>query len=366
MIVLLFWSIGCEYHTHTAFITPHHQVLEAYLSTCFLPSTNPPPPHVLPPPSTIDKQQHLSVIETLPDVDPPAAFGLPANATQLLQLAEGHHLIQSIKQLDSGGRNGVQPAVYGGQQAGSGNTTSNGCPPAVTAFIRMWTATTRSEPELLQLPAHAGTLAQQQHTTSTTKNNPLAVFVAREASIAAQLLTAIQTTVNELQRWSNDSTVTLTPVLAAIVTALAADHVPAAWSTVWDGHGVEHTPGAYCAAFVRRAMGLDQLQALLTGMSGGSAGGKQHPTVDMSLLFAPGALLAALRQDAATRLAVPADELALVAGLRSGGTGGQASTVALQGLLLRGARIENGRLMHLDAGLCVVLVVLVQNAQENA
>lgn len=286
-------------------------MLAAYLAACF--GAVPAAP-VLAPPDSVDKQQHVQVVESLQDVDPPSAFGLPANATQLLQLAEGGSMVASLQTLAGGT---VQADVHDQRIA-----------PAAAAFVRAWTMRTRADPELLQLSSTAAALAAR------TVKDPVGAFVVLEAATAARLLATIHSDVADLQRAD------ALPSAASV--ALAANCVPATWASLWDG-GVATTPQVYAATVARRVMGLQQLESMLTG---------QVTKVDLSTLFRPAALMAALRQEACVQMGLAADELTVVAKL--GGSQG----VELGGVRISGALAVGGQLQRLDARTCVAGIVM--------
>ncbi|KAL0047749.1 hypothetical protein WJX82_010930, partial [Trebouxia sp. C0006] len=265
-------------------------------------------------PSSSNPLDYSTLIESLPESDSPALFGLPANINRAAGRAASAAVVAQLKLVTTSQESalGYERMRWAAQ---------------LGPLLRLWESLLPSLPNFAQLALPI-----------TASSSPLDAFLVSEAGFAQQLITAVSTSLTSLSDVVLGSTV-LTPQVQELGRVLLTNQVPSVWSEVWSG---PEQPLAYCAAAAQKATSLGSCVAA------SAAGRLWSAQLNLGHLFNPGRLLNALRQECVHQLKVPMDNLRLVTVWDRSRLQGL-PYLTLSNIMLQGAAFEGSRLRPLTS-----------------
>ncbi|KAL0028751.1 hypothetical protein WJX79_004868 [Trebouxia sp. C0005] len=287
-------------------------------------------------PSTSNPLDYSALIESLPESDSPALFGLPANINRAAGRAVSAAVVAQLKRITTSQESalGYERMRWAAQ---------------LRPLLRLWESLFPSVPNLAHLALPA-----------TASSSPLDAFLASEAGFAQQLVTTVSISLASLSEVVLGSTV-LTPQVQELGCILLTNQVPSVWSELWSG---PEQPLAYCAAAAQKASSLG------SWLAASGAGRLWSAQLNLGHLFNPGRLLNALRQECVHRLGVPMDNLRLVTAWDSSRLQGL-PYLTLSNIMLQGAAFEGSRLRPLTSEspnnnpMPAVLLAWMPNQQQD-
>lgn len=161
-------------------------------------------------PTSVHAADHVRAIGALPDVDPPAIFGLPANIGRAAERANSARIIDQLRAV-------ARPDTL------------------ADAFDRqLWSA--QLEPFLVSWRglAEGHSLLSLRPSLPAASADPVTAFVQLEYYNAIKLLKDVNGWLDELSRVLQ-GTALLTPDVLALGSALVRSETPALWAKRWDG-----------------------------------------------------------------------------------------------------------------------------------
>jgi len=232
---------------------------------------------VLPTSTHIGDYQKL--INSLPDIDSPALFGLPVNIGRSVQRINSVAVIDQLKTLKrAGGLSGKFDRQVWQQE--------------LNPVLSLWT----------HLNQGRG-LIKAKVPLPKSDTDPLIGFVELERYLAIELVQHVHKDLDSLTKVINGTTL-LTPDIQRLAQALLRNETPMTWAKLWDG---PEDPLVWCRQAVGKTIAL------------GSWADKVHDgsllstDLDLSELFKPDVFLNALRQQTARVAQLPMDKLKFMA-----------------------------------------------------
>ena len=269
---------------------------------------------------TVNRQDYIRLIDSLPDADTPHLFGLPSNVERSVQRSQSAQVIKQLKKLAR------SMAMYSSNSSGTKFNREH-WRAELGPIIELWDRLTKSDRSVLSRAPGAD--------QSVEEVMPLSQFVRMESIFASDIIQLVDQHMKAIKRVVYGSGL-LTPQIQVNGSALMAGRVPMAWEKKWEG---PENPQAWLKAVVLKKIALDKWSTKMDSLK--SAGSRVH--LDLSELFNPGTFLMALRQQTSRIGRLPMDDLAL-----SSSFGDELDRaplpVSITGLLMQGATFEEGRL----------------------
>jgi dynein heavy chain 2 len=236
-------------------------------------------------PDSREKDDYVAIIDRLPEVDPPAMFGLPANIERSLQRAKAERVVAQLLILSKSA-----DASVGFNRAEWKQSLG--------PLLRVWESACAMDATLSQLATGGGgassSSAQRGGDASKTgdgggsagREPPLQQFVQLERATAGVLLSLVHTSLTAIGSVIA-GTGLLTPLISANASDLMAGRVPDEWLDVWEAGGEE--PSRWLDAAIRRAKALSDWEALFRGSESTFLQKLKQTSLDLGELFNPGA-----------------------------------------------------------------------------
>jgi len=233
---------------------------------------------------TLPTSEHIEdyrrVVVNLPEVDPPAAFGLAANIARSTERVNSLQIVEQLKVLRRSSEisGGFNRKVWHKELTQSSSTLSQ------------WE-------QLIQGKDLVGITIP----LPSADADPIESFVLLERYNAHALVKTVSEQLAELGQVIKGQAL-LTPDVYALGSALLRQETPMAWSKVWAG---PEDPLKWCRQLLAKTL------ALASWATEVQSGRLLQSELDLSQLFNPGVFLSALRQQTARSAQVAMDTLVL-------------------------------------------------------
>eukprot|EP00727_Mastigamoeba_balamuthi_P008592 m51a1_g4355 putative cytoplasmic dynein 2 heavy chain 1 (4311) ;mRNA; f:228679-242475 len=305
-------------------------ILRTYLRQYFSADLLSPsgPRHPLAPkvdlPSSANRADYAAAIARLPESEPPAYFGLPANIDRSLQRTNSARVIAQLKII-------ALPAET------SGRFDRKAWEEQLTPLIQTWQRLTEGSGSALQAIAEP----------DDPSRSPVDGFALMETINSRAAVAHVGGAMQSLAKIIAGKAL-LTPDMQTTGSFLLRGQVPRAWEALWEG---PETPVAWLKALVQKTVALDRwLKRVREGTL------LKNP-VNLNDLFRPATFLDALRQQSARAEKMTVDELKLVTVWSSTVRVSAKIPVVLEGLLIQGCAFESGKIVEASAGGAELLAV---------
>ncbi|EDO28350.1 predicted protein, partial [Nematostella vectensis] len=228
-------------------------------------------------PTSCHHRDYLEIINSLPDVDKPSFFGLPANIERSSQRIISSQVISQLKVLM---RSDVVAHKFDKEKWST----------ELSPILNLWKKLNQGS-QLIQMKVSPP--------SETGSDSPVTSFVLLERYSAVTLVQTVHASLAALSK-----VIRGTQLLSAEVQTLAASllrqEVPQEWTSIWEG---PMDPVHWLRALVSKTL------ALGSWVERSEARTLLKDTLDLSELFHPGTFLNALRQQTARALKTAMDNL---------------------------------------------------------
>ncbi|CAJ0574308.1 unnamed protein product, partial [Mesorhabditis spiculigera] len=249
-------------------------------------------------------QDYLRFVnQSIPSIDAPALFGLPANIGFSWQLAEGNSTVQRLKI--------------------AGSTTA-------LSDRKEWADAAQPLLSLWKKLCSGDDLHSRPLPPVTESQDPLEEVLQLELVHALKTVQSLHTALTSLSKMIRGTQLP-DKSTTAMITALCRHETPDLWQDLWTG---PQNPAEYLSTLLYRTKSTENL------VKEAKSGELLSRPVDLSQLLRPTSLLTALRQKTARVKKVPMDELVLRSAWNAQLLQDHLS-VTVKGLLLQGALFES-------------------------
>ncbi|XP_041438616.1 cytoplasmic dynein 2 heavy chain 1 isoform X2 [Xenopus laevis] len=261
-------------------------------------------------PNSCSIMDYRAVIESIPEDDQPAFFGLPANIARSSQRMISSQVISQLRTLSR--------SVTAGSKFDR-ELWSNELSPV----LNLWK----------KLNQNSNLIHQKVSPPTERHGSPISSFIILEQFNAIRLVQSIHQSLAALSKVIRGTSL-LTSEVQKLASALLEQKCPLAWQNKWEG---PEDPLQYLRGLVTRAIAIQnwvekaENQTLLS------------ETLDLSELFHPDTFLNALRQETARAMNCSMDNLRFVASWRGKITDAKLQ-VKVSGLQLEGCSFDGHRL----------------------
>jgi len=291
-------------------------------------------------PCSTSMPDYRSRVETLPDLDNPASFGMAANSDRSLQRINSSKVIVMLRQLAS---------AAGGVEGGSSSSAVDvkAWKEQLSPLWKMWENASKSQ---------LSKLKNEQIRTVTPEDPPVVAFLLMDAAEANRLGDVVTKSLSDLQRVVNGTGLS-TPDIQLEAKFLARSEAPPKWAATWKS--APEDPTVYL-------QGLSKRIVALKGDWVKRVGSNQifDKPVNLSDFLRPEVFLNALRQQTARKLSVSIDSLHLVASFEPhllSDTSSAPLPVTVEGLILEGCAFDDNRKILVEGSRTSPLVSVLSN-----
>ncbi|CAK9088100.1 Cytoplasmic dynein 2 heavy chain 1 (Dynein heavy chain isotype 1B) [Durusdinium trenchii] len=278
------------------------------------------------PENMMDKEEAMSWIDRLDDTDVPSMFGLPPNIERSVQRARSTATVNALKALSLSASG---PLVF---------DRTEWCK-KLQPVIKLWEKQVSSCGDaLLAKPSFDGSKAGKDDSRNG-EVDPIELFVLLEEQRAYTVVSRVDRAIRNISRVVSGSGL-LSPQIQADAATLMEQSVPAEWQALWEGPG---TPAEWLRAVATRKVALKEW------VRQSRKGTLFNKTFDLAELLNPGTFLNALRQLTARETKSSMDGLRMISAWDERELEAAKRSIAVTGLSLQGALLEDGRLCLPDA-----------------
>ncbi|KAK3283536.1 hypothetical protein CYMTET_8768 [Cymbomonas tetramitiformis] len=272
-------------------------------------------------PSTAHHADYLSIVQSLPEMDDPLVFSMPANANRAVQEMNSARVLAQIKQMAASA------------DAGAGFNREKWTR-QLSPILKLWERLATKHP-IIRQPFNP------REVNVSTLKAPVNIFIAMDYMHGRNLMMMLERSLGALNRCLRGNEM-LTPTITVHATSLLAGEIPVQWDSAWEG---PEEPLQYLRSACARMEELEKLYGLV------SRGQQLIGTVDqidMGLLYHPETFLNALRQQTSREVNESMDSLQLVSTWETGYSPGHSMAIKVAGLVVQGAAFGGKRLEHMS------------------
>ncbi|KAM7436007.1 Cytoplasmic dynein 2 heavy chain 1 [Porites harrisoni] len=263
-------------------------------------------------PTSCHHRDYVEIINSLPDVDKPSFFGLPANIERSSQRIISSQVISQLKVLM---RSDLEAYKFDKDKWST----------ELSPILNLWKKLNQGS-QLIQMkisaPAEAG------------EESPVTSFVLLERYNAIRLVQIVHASLSSLSKVIR-GTALLDAEVQALAGALLKQEVPLSWSNHFEG---PEDPIHWLRALVAKTLALGSWVEKCNSDS------LLREVLDLSELFHPDTFLNALRQQTARAMRTSIDSLKLAVSWKESQVKGAKFTVKLGGLQLEGCSFDGNTL----------------------
>lgn len=208
------------------------------------------------------------VINSLPDVDVPALFGLPANINRAAQVSNSQLVVSKLRQMSVS-----QAAVAGFDRKKWAQQ--------LAPLFRLWEQLVSAAPASLKTGIKEAAQALRTKSSAPKTPNsqsgegaaPVDAFILLQRRLGLHLVAIIDRTLSQMLKVLKGQEA-LTAALQSVGTALMADSIPGAWDAAWEGPSApaEYIQVGGCCGVVLRAATAGCMLIESVFRSGGTVG----------------------------------------------------------------------------------------------
>jgi len=256
-------------------------------------------------PPTNKHSDYVSLINSIPDVDNPAFFGLPPNIDRLVQVTNSANVLANLQAMSAA-------------EAASGAFDREKWSAQLQPLLTLWATLSQAKGLLREVPVDSG----------SENLEPLTTFVQFECALAHSLARRVHASMESINKVLKGSEL-LSSSVQQEAQALISGEPPDGWVEDWEG---PPAPARWLQLLQHKTVAIDGWREAV------ASGALLSNPVNLNALLRPATFLMALRQQTARKAGVSMDKLKLVCGWDSSANFKAAALpCGLTGLLLQGA-----------------------------